>query len=531
MMLFARHKPFPLPALVLALCTCFANHTALAATLRIDNGAEPRTLDPQRVTGLHEMRIDRELFEPLISLNPQGKPIPGLARTWDISADGKTWTFHLRDAHWSDGTPITADDAVFAFQRALLPGTHSPNANLFYPIVNAQAVNTGHQPPSALGVRAIDSQTFEVKLDAPVSYMLDVFTDTALAPLPRHTLKTLDNTQWISQQPLVVSGPYQLTHWIPQVEVALEKNAQYYQANEVMLDNAVFYPIDNGTSALNRYRSGDLDISYSQVPAARYEWVKQNLSDALKTYPVYVHYGYLPNMRSGEPLADKRIREALNLAINRDIITDKIMRSGQTPSWSSVPSIVVQGHSPVEFAFKTWPMEQRLARAKALMHDAGYSPEHPLTLDMSLNSVDEHRRIAVALSAMWKPLGINTHFTVREGAAHYGSIHQHQFQLGRYAFAGVINTPADELSMYVTDAPNNYTGYHNPAFDRLVTQGIHARSAKDADDAFTAAQQLLIDDMAVIPILEQTQSSLVSPHVKGWSPNALDIHPLRYLLL
>lgn len=529
MPLLERRRTHILPTTLLALCTCLVSTTTLAATLRIDNGAEPRSLDPQKITGLHEMRIDRELFEPLVSLDAQGKPIPGLAYEWEISPDGTTWTFHLRDAQWSDGTPITAEDAVFAFQRALLPATHSPNANLFYPIVNAQAVNTGHQPPSALGVRALDEKTFEVKLTAPVSYMLDVFTDTALAPLPRHALKALDNAQWIAQQPLVVSGPYRLAHWVPQVEVGLEKNTQYYQANEVQLDNAVFYPIDNGTSALNRYRSGDLDISYSQVPSARYEWVKQHLADDLKTYPVYVHYGYLPNMRSGQPLADKRIREAMNLTLDRTVITDKIIRSGQIPSWSSVPSIVVQGQPPIEFAFKSWPAEQRLARAKTLMHEAGYGLDHPLELEMSLNSVDEHRRIAVALSAMWKPLGINTHFTVREGVAHYGSIHQGQFQLGRYAFAGVVNTPADELSMYVSNAANNYTGYHNPEFDRYVAQGIHARSQKEADEAFAAAQRLLIDDMAVIPIFAQTQSSLVSTRLKGWAPNPLDMHPLRYL--
>lgn len=504
---------------------------AFADTLRIDNGAEPRTLDPQRVTGLHEMRIDHELYETLVTFDPQGKIVPGLAERWDVSDDGRRWTFHLREASWSDGTPITADDAVFAFQRALLPGTQSQNASLFYPILNAREINTGTRTPDQLSVRALDPHTFEVTLSSPVSYMLQVFADNALAPLPKHVIQRWDNTQWITQRPLVVSGPYLLDQWMPQVEVRLKKNPRYYQAQDVALDEAVFYPINNGSAALNRYRSGALDISYTQVPSGRFEWVQHNLPQDLRTYPVYVHYLYLPNLREGQPLADKRVREALNLAVDRDTITQKIIRSGQIPSWSSVPSAVTGDVFPEVLYFKDWSTEQRLAKARTLLREAGYGPDHPLDIDMSLNSVDEHRRIAVALSAMWKPLGINPRFDIKAGSAHYASIHQHQFQLGRYAFAGVLNSPADELSMFVSEAPNNYAGYRNPEFDQRVSEGIHATSPAAAHAAFTAAQRILLDDQVIIPILEQAQSSLVSPRVKGWAPNLLDMHPLRYMSL
>lgn len=501
----------------------------MAATLRIDNTGEPETLDPQMATGLRELRIDRELYEPLITYDAEGHLIPGLAQSWDTSADGLTWTFHLRDAKWSDGHPIMAEDAVFAFQRALLPSTHAQNAYLYYPIINAREVNTGKNTPDMLGIHALDMHTVQITLNAPLSYMTSVMADIALAPLPRHAIKTLDNTHWVRQQPLVVSGSYQLDHWTPQIEIVLKKNPAYYAADEVHIDGATFYPIENTTTALTRYRSGTLDISYSQLPSASYSWAREHLANALKTYPVLVHYVYLPNMRSGQPLADHRVREAMNLAIQRETITGKVIQSGQRPSYSAVPEVVTAPHAAPRFSFQAWSYEQRIERAKALMKAAGYSPEHPLDIELALNSVDDHRRIAIALAAMWKPIGIAPHFIVRDSSAHYSSIHHAQFQLARYGFVGMMMTPAEELGMYVSTASNNYAGYQNLHYDQKVAEGIHALTPEAARHAFDDAQQMLLDNMALIPILDQTQSLLVSPKVNGWQPNAVDVHPLRYL--
>lgn len=511
------------------LLSCLLSPLAFATPLRIDNTGEPETLDPQMATGLREFRIDRELYEPLVTYDAEGHLVPGLAQSWQTSEDGLTWTFHLREAQWSDGQPITADDAVFAFQRALLPATHAQNAYLYYSIVNARDVNTGKKAPEALGVRALDAHTVEITLDAPLSYMTYVVADIALAPLPRHALKTLDNTHWVRQQPLVVSGPYQLDHWTPQVEVVVKKNPAYYAADSVRIDSAAFYPIENTATALTRYRSGALDISYSQIPSSQYRWVQEHLADALKTYPVLVHYVYLPNLRAGQPLADHRVREAMNLAVQRELITDKVIQSGQRASYSAVPDVITQPHAAPHFSFKDTPYEQRLERAKALMKEAGYSPEHPLDVELALNSVDDHRRIAVALAAMWKPIGITPHFTIRDSSAHYSAVHHSQFQLARYGFLGAMMTPAEELGMYVSDASNNYAGYQNPRYDAKVAEGVHALTSETAQRAFDTAQQMLLDDMAIIPIMDQTQSLLVAAKVQGWQPNAVDVHPLRYL--
>lgn len=524
-------KITPPSLITAALLAGFFVSLANAATLRIDNTGEPETLDPQMATGLREFRIDREMYEPLITYDAAGHLVPGLATSWETSADGRTWTFHLRQAIWSDGTPITADDAVFAFQRALAPSTHSQNAYLFYPIVNAREVNTGRKPANTLGVKALDARTVQVSLEAPLSYMTSVIADIALAPLPRRVIGSIDNTHWIRQQPLVVSGAYQLDHWTPRVEIVLKKNSAYYAAHQVDIDRVMFYPIENAITALNRYRSGMLDIAYSQIPSSSYNWAREHLADALKTYPVLVHYVYLPNMRTGQPLADRRVREAMNLAIQRELITDKVIQSNQRPSYAALPVAITQSDPAPRFDFTNWPMGKRLERAHTLMQEAGYSSNHPLDVDVSINAVDDHRRIAVALAAMWKPIGIAPHFVTRDSSAHYGSIHHGDFQLARYGFLGTMMTPADELGMYVSDAGNNYTGYRNPQYDAKVAEGIHALNATDARNAFDAAQQMLLDDNALLPIMDQMQSLLVSSKVKGWEPNAIDIHPIRYMSL
>ena len=505
--------------------------TTSATTLRIDNTGEPETLDPQRATGMREFRIVRELYEPLITYDAAGKLVPGLAASWETSADGRVWTFHLRRATWSDGTAITADDAVFAFRRALAPATHAQNAYQFYPIVNARDVNTGKKPPEALGVSAIDPLTVQVSLESPLSYMTTVIADVALAPLPHRVIGSLDNTRWVRQRPLVVSGAYQLAQWTPQVDIVLIKNPAYYDAHSVRIERVIFYPIENAATALNRYRSGTLDIMYSQLPSSSYRWAKDHLATALKRYPVLVHYVYLPNMRAGQPLADKRIREAMNLAVERELITGKIIQNDQRPSYAALPAAITQPDPAPQFAFKEWPRSKRLARAIALMKEAGYSPQRPLDITLSLSSGDDHRRIAVALAAMWQPIGIAPHVIIRDSSAHYGAIHCAQFQLARYGFLGTMVTPADELGMYVSTASNNYTGYHNPQYDLKVAEGIHARTPAQARASFDDAQRMLLDDSALVPILDQWQTLLISPKVQGWEPNVMDIHPIRYMTL
>ena len=510
--------------LMLALGSPFAQ----ASLLRIDNAGEPGTLDPQQAQGLWENRILTEMYEPLLTFDPEGNIIPGLASSWKTSADGRTLTFHLRDAKWSDGQPITADDAVFGLQRSLYPDTANPNAYYFYPILNARQVNKGKLPASALGVKALDAHTFQVTLEQPTSYILSEFATQPSVPLPQHSIKTLSNRGWSARSP-VVSGPYQLDRWTPHVEVVVKKNPAFYNASSVSVDTIAFYPIEDPLSAINRYRTHTLDISYNQIPSSRLADLRQTMPNDVHVFPTLSHYFYQPNMKPGQPLADKRIRDAMNMTVQRDIITDKVLKNGYKPSTSLVPSAMNGGAYVTKAYFADWPASTRIARARELMKAAGYDQDHPLHIEMSFNALDDHRRIAVAMASMWKQIGINVTLHTRDVANHYSSIRQGQYQLARFGIQPAIDNPIEILSMFASNSPDNSSGYANPEFDRHVQNAIAALTPSDAQREWKAAQQIAIDDVAEIPLLDMSEAYLVSPLLKGWHPNPLDIHLLRYV--
>ncbi|WP_052365091.1 peptide ABC transporter substrate-binding protein [Halotalea alkalilenta] len=502
-----------------------------AATIHIANGAEPGTLDPQKASGDWETRITRELFEPLLGYDAQGELIPGLAARWEVSDDGKTYRFHLREAQWSDGREITAADAVFALRRLLAPQTAAYNANLYYPIEGAEAVNRGEATPDTLGVEALDERTLEIRLTQPTAYFLQAMAMTESAPLPEHYIdQALDQpgARWVTPGELVVSGAFQLTAWTPQSEIRLEKNPGYYAADQVKLDTAVLYPLDDAQAALNRFRTAEIDISYLGVPSSQIGWARENLAHELRINPILGEYYYVLNQREGSKLADKRVREALNLAVRREVITDTILGMGQIPSYWYLPR-AMSGDAGGTMGFMREPLEQRLERAHTLLAEAGYGPGEPLELEIAYNTLEDHRKVAVAIAAMWRAIGVETRLTNRETAVHFATLRQGDFQVGRYGAIATVDDPFDLLSSFVTGASGNYSGYANPAYDQLV-----ARSTAELDPArraelLTEAQQLLLDDYAMVPLYDYVSTKLVSDRVQGWQSNPLDVHPLRYM--
>jgi len=501
---------------------------AQATTIDIANGAEPGTLDPQRVSGNWETRIARALFERLVTYGADGSLQPGLAESWEISDDGKTYTFHLRDAEWSDGEPITAGDAVFALRRVLEPATASHNANLYYPIVNARSINAGERPSESLGVEAVDDRTLRIRLTQPTAWFLQALAMSEAAPLPGHVLANADDG-WIKPGDTVSSGAFSLSEWQPQSRIVLTRNSRFYAADQVAIDRAVFYPIDDAGAALNRFRSGEMDISYSGVPASRFAWAQKNLADALRVGPLTAEYFYMFNVRDGQPLADPRLREALNLAVRRDVITDKILGMGQQPSYWYVPRNIANAPGGgMDFAGQS--MDARLARARQLMRQAGYGPDHPLHLRLSYNTLEDHKKIAVAVAAMWKPLGVEVELINSEAAVHYATIREGNFEVARYGMVATLDDPFDFLNAYAANgSTSNSSGYHNAQYDALV-----ARSTGELDPAqrrrtMTRAQQLLLDDYALLPLYDYVSVHLVSPRIRGWKSNPMDVHPLRYL--
>ncbi|ALM51291.1 peptide ABC transporter substrate-binding protein [Halomonas huangheensis] len=515
----------------LALATLLGSSSnAISATLQIGNGAEPGTLDPQKVSGNWETRITRTLFDRLINYAPDGSLEPGLAERWDISADGLRYTFHLRDAHWSDGEPITASDAVFALRRVLAPGTANHNANLYYPIVGAHSINAGDAPAESLGVNALDERTLEIRLTEPTAWFLQALAMSEAAPLPEHLLNS-DVSDWTRPGVMVSSGPFVLTDWHPQDHIDVTRNPHYYSADEVALDGIVFHAIEDPGAALSRFRTGELDISYSGVPSSRFEWVEQKLPDALRVGPLLGSYFYMINLRDGTPLADTRVREALNLALRREVITDQLLGIGQTPSYWYVPRAVSNApNSQLDFA--DWSMERRLARATQLLNEAGYGPQQPLQLSLAYNTLDDHRKIAVAIAAMWKPLGMDLELINREAAVHFATVRHADFELARYGLIATVDDAHDFLNAYAAGGSASLsTGFSDTRYDELVRQSSAELDPQRRSELIGAAEQRLLDANVLLPIYDYVSVHLVSPRVKGWQSTPLDVHPLRYVSL
>ncbi|REC94025.1 peptide ABC transporter substrate-binding protein [Kushneria indalinina] len=531
--------PFPRPVrhhslfkrAALTACLLTIAPLSMAATLRIDNGAEPGTLDPQKTSGVWETRIVRELFETLVSQDATGELVAGLASRWDLSDDGLTWTFELRDdAQWSDGEPITAGDAVFSLRRLLRPETTAHNANLYYPIENARAINAGEAAPETLGARALDDHHLEIQLERPTAWFLQAIAMPEAAPLPEHVLREQDE-RWVIPGRTVVSGAFTLSEWSPQDHITLEKNPQFYAADDVALDEAIFYPLEEASAALNRFRTGALDISYTSVPGGRFEQLRRELGETLRVNPMVAEYFYMFNLRPESPLSDIRVREALNLATRREVITDQLLGMGQTPSYWLVPRVTAGG---AEGALPTaqMAMDERMARARELMQAAGFGPNNPLTLTLRYNTLEDHKKIAVALAAMWKPLGVDVALINTEAASHYAAIREGDFQLARYGMVATIDDPYDFLGSYTTGGSSALSsGYHNADYDRLVEQSSETIDPSARAELLTRAQQHLLDDYALLPLYDYVNTALVSERVHGWAPTPMDVHPLRYISL
>ncbi|WIX32073.1 peptide ABC transporter substrate-binding protein [Salinicola sp. JS01] len=502
--------------------------SAQAFSVNIANGAEPGTLDPQKTSGTWETRITRALFEGLVTYAADGSLVPGLAERWEISADGKTYTFHLRDAEWSDGEPITAEDAAFALRRVLEPAIANHNANLYYPIVGARAINAGEAAPASLGVETPDAHTLKIHLTQPTAWFLQALAMTEAAPLPAHAIEAAGE-HWVEPGKTVSSGAFTLSEWQPQARIVIAKNPHFHAAQNVALDQAIFYPIDDAGSALNRFRTGEMDIAYSSVPSSRFAWAKRNLADALRVGPLTAEYFYMFNLRDGQPLADRRVREALNLAVRREVITGQILGQGQTPSTWFVPRGTANAPGG-QMAFADMSMEDRLTRARQLMKAAGYGPEHPLRLTLNYNTLEDHKKIAVAVAAMWKPLGVEVALVNSEAAVHYATIRQGKFEVARYGMVATINDPFDFLGSYADDgSASRASGYHDAEYDALVARSTGELDPATRQRTLTQAQQRLLDDYALLPLYDYVSVHLVSPKLDGWQSNPMDVHPLRYL--
>lgn len=489
------------------------------------NGAETGTIDPHFANGVWEDAIIGDMFMGLTTTNSKGKVIPGLAKSWSVSEDGLRWTFNLRNAVWSDGQPISAEDFVFSFKRIMDPKTSAGYAFVMYPIKNAQPINAGKMDKETLGIKALDSKTVEITLENPTPYFLELMAFYTSWAVPKHVVEK-HGKNWTDAENLVVSSAFTLDEWIPNSKLTLKRNEKFYDAQSVKLDGVAFYPISSASTAFKRFRAGELHTSaiFGTIADAK----KMVGDDQIRVTPWLGAYYWSVNPNK---FPDIRVREALSLAIDRDIITDKVLSaSGRIPAYTKVPPGINNYTVGVaELRFKSMPMSERIQRAKKLMEAAGYSASNPLTVDITHTTSEANKKMAVAIASMWKQIYVKAKISNRESKVHYAAMAKGTHEIGSAGWIGDYNDPTTFLDLFREGAAT-YGSYHNPKFDAQldkaakITTDLKARAR-----ALAVAEQIFLDDYTTIPLWYYVKIQAVSNKVTGWDNNILNVHRSRWV--
>lgn len=499
-------------------------------TLNRGNGAEPGTLDPHMSGGSWEYNIIADMFVGLMTQDAAGNAIFGAAESFSPSEDGLTYTFKLRDHTWSDGVKVTAHDFVYSFRRLLDPKTAADHPDILYPLKNAEAVNKGKLPPESLGVRAIDDRTLEIACHFQVPYIAQLMTHPCSYPVPRHAAGK-HGANWTHPGHIAANGPYMLTEWVSNDHIKLVKNPRYYDRGSVKIDTVYYYPTPDAAAALKRFRAGEFDVVTDSVPPQQVRWLKKEIPGELRTHPLMETWFVLFNLNK-KPFNDMRVRTALSLAIDREIIAEKVTRAGQTPAYALVPPHMPNYPGKAALKFKSLPMAARLAMAKTLLKEAGFSAGNPLRFAYATKAITEAKIVAVALQEMWREIGAEVQITYSESAVHYDLVGKGDFDAAWIGLGIAYLDAKDFLTMFQSSnkflSPGNYT---DSEYDALMERSDMERDPAVRAGLLQQAEQHMLDDMAIAPIFFGATRDMVSTDVRGWIDNNLDVHPSRYLSL
>jgi len=513
--------------------------SAQAVTLNMMNGAEPGTLDPHKASGDWQNRIIGDYIEGLVAEDATAEPIPGQAESWEVSEDGLVYTFKLRDGiSWSDGTPVTAGDFEFAFRRLFNPATAAEYAYLQYPIKGGSEMAEGSIAPDSadFGVKAIDDKTLEITLEGPTPFFLGALTHYTAYPVPRHVIEE-HGDDWTNPENIVSNGPYTVTEWVPGSYVRSVKSETYYDKDSVQIDEVYYYVQDDLAAAFNRYRAGEYDI-LTDLPADQQAVVRESMPGEGRFAPFQgIHY-YVINQEKA-PFDNAKVREALSISINREIIGPDIWGSGEPPAYAWVPPGTgnYEGVAPYMPEWASMPYEDRVAQAKALIAEAGYTTENPLRLQLRYNTNDNHQNLAIAISAMWQEIGVQAELFNSETPVHYDALRAGDFEVGRAGWLNDYSDPSNTLELLQSGTMqdgamnwgNNYGRYSNEKFDELVNAAKSESDLVARAALLGEAEKLAMDDFAAIPLALYLANNVVKPNISGFEDNAKDVHRTRWL--
>lgn len=501
--------------LVLSGCSTEKNDTVSYAL-----EAEPASLDPAMTTGLAEANVQAELFEGLTRLDRDNQPQPALAERWDISPDGKTYTFHLRPGiTWSDGTPITAHDFVYSWMRVIDPAVASPNAYMMFIIDGAEAFSKKQGSAEDVGIKAPDDRTLQVRLKNPTAYFLNLTSFHCYYPVPEALVRANPDTWAANAGGFVGCGPFTLEKWIHSSEITVKKNPAYWDAGHVRSDYLDFPISESQSTRLTLVESGQANMMVEPPPA------EQQRLESLGLYQVAPYLGtyyYVFNTQKA-PFDDVRVRKAFALAMKREGLVKHIVRGRKEAAYAWVPPGMKNPATGQDFRKEGGNLQEENAeQAQQLLKEAGYDESHQPEVTILFNTNEMHKAVAEAVQAMWKKnLGVQVELTNQEAKVYLASRTQGNYQVARASWVADYADPMTFLDVFADE--DNDAQYHNEAYlDRV-------RKAKEEKDPglrmqyMHQAEQILFDDCVLIPIYYTTQPFVVQPYVKGyhWSPLGL----------
>jgi len=504
---------------------------AAGQVLRRDNGEEPQTLDPHLAEGVPSSNILRDLFEGLTTEAPDGRIVPGAAARWNISRDGMTYTFYLRrDGQWSNGDPLRAGDFVYSLRRSADPRTASKYAHVLLPIENAGEVLAGRAPVERLGVEALDDYTLQISLVAPTPYFLALLSHSSTYPVHRASVEAYGG-RFSRPGNLVSNGAFVLADWKVRSQIDLVKNPRYWNADSVVLERVIYYPLEDQLASLNRFRAGELHWTY-EVPHNQFQWLRENYPDELVISAWLGSYFYGFNL-TREPFRDNpELRLALALAIDRDLLTDKITQFGELPSYTLVPPGIGEYVSPLP-EWAAWTQAERNREARRLYALAGYSDEHPLRVEIRYNTSENHKRLALAIASLWKQvLGVQAQLVNEEWKVFLQNRDQKVLtQVFRAGWIGDYADPYSFLELFHSSHGQNDYGYSNGLYDSLLAQIASERIPARRRRLMQEAERVLLADLPIIPVYTYVTKRLVDAHLAGWQSNVMDHHYSRTMFL
>lgn len=500
--------------------------------LHLGNSSEPKDLDPHLVTGVTEHNIMSALLEGLVTENPKTlAPVPGVAESWDIADDGRTYTFHLRsNARWSNGDSVTAKDFVFSYRRMLTPALGSPYAYMLYCLRNAKAYHHGDLDAfDQVGVQALDPHTLRLTLGAPTPYFLSLLNHFSWFPVHPDTILahgTIDaiGTPWTRPEHYVGNGAFTLTDWQPNKQITVTKSKTYWDRKNVKLNAIHFYPIGDHTIEEHAFRAGQLHVT-GTIPVNRIGYYQSRKPELLRLDPYLGCYYYLFNVER-PPLDNANVRRALALAINREQITKFVTRGGETPAYHFTPPDTAGYTARAS-------LSGDLATARKLLAEAGYpNGEGFPTLSLLYNTADSHARIAEVIQQMWVTgLGIDIELVNMEWKVYLAQTQQGKYDIARAGWIGDYVDPNTFLDMWVTDGGNNRAGWSNSRYDAHIRAAAETQDQAERFEHFQKAEAILVQETPIMPIYFYRSKSLIQTSVRGWHPTVLDHHPYKHIWL